>query len=69
MLREGQLSTNMQVDDEASVNWGTSLGDVGRGSPLDRCRHERRTGDTKKNLTRASQPQHHVNVNVHSLSQ
>ena len=43
--------------------------DVGRGSPLDRCRHERRTGDTKKNLTRASQPQHHVNVNVQSLSQ
>ena len=22
MSREGQLSANMQVDDEASVNWG-----------------------------------------------
>ena len=27
MSREGQFSTNMQVDDEASVNWGASLGE------------------------------------------
>ena len=27
MSREGQLSANMQVDDEASVNWGASLGE------------------------------------------
>ena len=27
MSHEGQLSTNMQVDDEASVNWGASLGE------------------------------------------
>ena len=27
ILRKGQLSTNMQVDDEASVNWGASLGE------------------------------------------
>ena len=27
MSREGQLSANMQVDDEASVNWGVSLGE------------------------------------------
>ena len=27
MSREGQLSTNMQVDDEASVNWGPLLGE------------------------------------------
>ena len=25
--------------------------DVGRGSPLDRCVHERRTGDTKATIT------------------
>ena len=27
MSHEGQLSANMQVDDEASVNWGASLGE------------------------------------------
>ena len=27
MLREGQLSANMQVDDETFVNWGASLGE------------------------------------------
>ena len=27
MSREGKLSANMQVDDEASVNWGASLGE------------------------------------------
>ena len=27
MSLEGQLSANMQVDDEASVNWGASLGE------------------------------------------
>ena len=27
MSREGQMSANMQVDDEASVNWGASLGE------------------------------------------
>ena len=27
MSCEGQLSANMQVDDEASVNWGASLGE------------------------------------------
>ena len=46
--------------------------DVGRGSPLDRYAHERRTGDTKENYM-TSQPQHHDNimekVNVHQCSQ
>ena len=27
MSHEGQLSANMQVDDEIDVNWGTSLGE------------------------------------------
>ena len=27
MSHEGQLNANMQVDDEASVNWGASLGE------------------------------------------
>ena len=27
MSHEGQLSANMQFDDEASVNWGASLGE------------------------------------------
>ena len=27
MLHEGRLSANMQVDNEASVNWGASLGE------------------------------------------
>ena len=27
MSREGQLSPNVRVDDEASVNWGASLGE------------------------------------------
>ena len=35
--------------------------DVGRGSPLDRYAHERRTGDTNENYM-TSQPQHHDNI-------